>query len=406
MFLFEQMFNTALNGISTAGLMSTILTVAYGILLASLLFSAYEAWTRGGDVRALGVAAVKYLALGLLFGNGGAIYDSIFRSVVGAFDQMAHTMAGVGPTDVFGAWLTEIRNTTLNSTTLLNIITGAFSGMLSALLLLIAMILYPVAYTIFAVLYSLFGTILYVVGPLVLALMPSMGLGSLARRYAVNFFVFSAWGLLYGIFCRLALALNINSMAAITGAGSFAGALAGATAEVLLAAASILFSVCILLIPFLAKRIVEGDLGSAMLTVLGSAAALAQSAAAFAAGPGDGFGRASTAMGAAEGGGGSAAAGSSGAPPAAPSVSTADSNAGSPSTASVGGSTGQAPSGPRGSGDRGMGNWRPVNLPHAVGWLAGAAAAIGVHGGQRAVNAGRSLVARASGTRSGNSESD
>ena len=77
MFLFEQMFNTALSGISTAGLMSTIFTVAYGILLASLLFSTYEAWTRGGDVRALGVSALKYLALGLLFANGGAVYDSV-----------------------------------------------------------------------------------------------------------------------------------------------------------------------------------------------------------------------------------------------------------------------------------------------------------------------------------------
>ena len=33
MFYYEQMFNTALNGIMSAGLMSTILTVAYGILL-------------------------------------------------------------------------------------------------------------------------------------------------------------------------------------------------------------------------------------------------------------------------------------------------------------------------------------------------------------------------------------
>ena len=62
-----------------------------------------------------------------------------------------------------------------------------------------------------------------------------------------------------------------DSMTAINSAGSFAGALTGASAEVLLAAASILFSVCILLIPFLAKRIVEGDLGSASLLVLVSA---------------------------------------------------------------------------------------------------------------------------------------
>ena len=53
------------------------------------------------------------------------------------------------------------------------------------------------------------------------------GLGCLARRYAVNLCIFATWGLIYGIFCRLAIALNIDSMAAITGAGNFAGAFKG-----------------------------------------------------------------------------------------------------------------------------------------------------------------------------------
>ena len=74
MFLYEQMLNNALNGITGAGLMSTVLTVAYGILLASLLFSAYEAWVRGGDTRSLGIAAVKYLALGLLFAGAELLF--------------------------------------------------------------------------------------------------------------------------------------------------------------------------------------------------------------------------------------------------------------------------------------------------------------------------------------------
>lgn len=412
MFLYEQMLSNALNGITAAGLMSTILTVAYGILLASLLFSAYEAWVRGGDTRALGIAAVKYLALGLLFINGGAVYDSIFRSILQAFSQMSQAMAGVGPTDVFAAWKTELVNAGSSWSTFLNLASGVLAGIFSAALLLIAMVLYPVAYAVFAVLYALYGTILYVTGPLVLSLMPSLGLGTLARRYAVNLVIFGAWGLIYGIFCRVAIALNINSMAAITGAGNFGGILMGATAEVLLAAASVLFSVCILLIPFLAKRIVEGDLGSTMLTVLGAAAALAQSAVAFAAGPGDGFGRTSSAMGGGEGGGGRAAAGasSSSAPPSGPAPSSAGTSTASPNTATVAGGGGQAPSGPSPSrpsagGGRGMGQFRPVNLPHAVGWLAGAAAAIGVHGGQRAFSAGRTLVSRASAARAGNSES-
>ncbi|MFN9297758.1 MAG: hypothetical protein ACK6DZ_08585, partial [Acidobacteriota bacterium] len=154
MFLFEQMFNTALNGINSAGLMSSILTVAYGILLASLLFSAYEAWVRGGDVRALGVSAAKYLALGLLFLNGGAVYDSVVRALLGAFNQIAHTMAGAGPNDVFTNWKNELV-AAASSGTFLNVITGSIAGLLSAILLVVAMILYPVAYAIFSILYAL-----------------------------------------------------------------------------------------------------------------------------------------------------------------------------------------------------------------------------------------------------------
>ena len=150
MFYYEQMFNTALNGIMTAGLMSTILTVAYGILLASLLFSAYEAWTRGGDVRALGISGVKYLALGALFMNDGAVYERVFRDVLGVFNQISHTMAGAGPSDVFNAWRNDLFAYGSTTGTFLNLVTLGAPAILSALLLLIAMIVYPVAYALFA----------------------------------------------------------------------------------------------------------------------------------------------------------------------------------------------------------------------------------------------------------------
>jgi len=387
MFYYEQMFNTALSGIMSAGLMSSVLTVAYGILLASLLFSAYEAWTKGGDVRALGVAGVKYLALGALFMNDGAVYERVFRDVLGAFNQISHTMAGAGPTDVFKGWANDIYVQGNLSTTFLNLVTGSIPGLLSALLLLIAMIVYPVAYALFAVFYSLYGTILFVTGPLVLALMPSFGLGSLARRYAINVMIFGAWGLIYGIFCRLAIAINVNSMAALTSANSFAGVLAGASQEILLAVASILFSVCILLIPVLAKRIVEGDLGGSMLTVLGAATTMAQSLMSVAAGASGGMQGAAAGAGggAPAGSGGGVAAASSNTAPAGPSA--AGGGAGSSATSS--GS--RSPRGPSGSG-RGPGDYRPPNIPHAAGWLGGAVAAVAMRGGQSAVAAGRKML--------------
>jgi len=386
MFLFEQVFNTALSGI--APLMSTITTVAFGILLASLLFSVYEAWVRGSDTRALGVAGIKYLAIGLLLANNGAFYDTAFKAVLDAFNQMAHAMAGAGPTDVFRAWFGELRNGLTSLPTVLNVITGVQAGLLSFLLLLVAATLFPVAYSIFTILYCLFGTILYTTGPLILALFPTQGLGTIAKRYAVNVVVFAGWGLLYGIFCRLVIAINLNSMAAITGAGNIMGLMTAATSEVLLAIVSILFSVCILLIPFLAKRIVEGDLGSSMLAVLGTAAAVTQSLAALAAGSSDGFGRTASSLGGGGGGGGkgTAALGTSGSGGIAPSGPEAESvSAGS----SGGGSNGsRSPSGPSGGGR----STRPGSIPHAIGWLSGAVAALAVQGGRRAFQAGSGLV--------------
>ena len=262
---------------------------------------------------------------------------------------------------------------------------------------MVAMVVYPVAYLVFAVLYSLFGTILYVTGPLVLALLPALGVGTIARRYVINVVIFASWGLIYGIFCRLLMALNINSMAAITSAGSFAGALTSASAEVLLAVASILFSVCILLIPMLAKRIVEGDVGSSMLTVLGTAAALGHAMMSLAAGPGDGYGAMSSGGGGGGGGKGAADGGGGGSSNTAPSGPSGEGGAGESSVgsggggSSGGGSGSHAPSGPSGGG-RGMGNYRPPNIPHAVGWMAGAAAALGVQGGKQVAQAGKNLA--------------
>jgi hypothetical protein len=384
MFYYEQMFNTALNGIMTAGLMSTILTVAYGILLASLLFSAYEAWTRGGDVRALGVSGVKYLALGALFMNDGAVYERVFRDVLAVFNQMSHTMAGAGPTDVFRSWLSDIYVQGNTSTTFFNLVMGSIPGLLSGLLLLIAMIVYPVSYALFSVFYSLYGTILFVTGPLVLALMPSFGLGSLAKRYAINVMIFGSWGLIYGIFCRLAIAINVHSMAALTSANSFAGALAGASQEVLLAVASVLFSVCILLIPVLAKRIVEGDVGGSMLAVLGTATAMAQSLMSAAAGLGSGAG---SMQGASAGGGG----GTGGPAPGAAAASSNAAPTGPPTNTGASGGS-RSPKGPSGS-RSGPGSYRAPNVPHAVGWVGGAAAALAVQGAQSAVAAGRRMLA-------------
>ena len=60
-FYFEQLLRTGLNGIDQQGITAAVLQIAGVILILSLLWAVYEAYSNGGDVRLLGVAAVKYL---------------------------------------------------------------------------------------------------------------------------------------------------------------------------------------------------------------------------------------------------------------------------------------------------------------------------------------------------------
>src|SRR5690242_12930734 len=105
MFYFEQLLQTALSGIDSTTIMATVLQVAGTILLLSFLYSVYQAFAGGGDVRFLAVSSVQYLLLGLIF----ASYGSIFRAIVGMFHSVAdfiYNSTGVG--DLFSSWMGEL----------------------------------------------------------------------------------------------------------------------------------------------------------------------------------------------------------------------------------------------------------------------------------------------------------
>ena len=289
-FYFEQMFRTALTGINGTSVMPTIIQIAGAILLATLLFNVYEAFARGGDIRTLAVGAVKYLILGLIFLN----YARIFVGVNTAFNQVAEFISAVGPggIDVFDAWRRDIAAQFQNLNTwqsFWSLAVGTLTAILSLVLLLIGFVAYAITYAIFCVLYSLYGSILYVFGPLVLALYPALSTTPLARTYLTNLIIFHAWGLTYAVLGCLMSAINMGSVNQVLTAGDAAGFFAGASQTLLLALTSILLALCIGLIPFLARRIVQGDIGSTMLAIAAVAATAAGVAAKAAAGSLGGF---------------------------------------------------------------------------------------------------------------------
>jgi hypothetical protein len=272
-FYFEQVLQTALNGIDQ-NVTGPVLQIAGVILILSLLYAVYEASSNGGDVRALGVAGIKYLVLGLVFLN----YQSAFRSVNGMFNSVAdfiYNTNGIG--DVIQNWLNSVSayigQQGLSS--FWTLVTGAISGLLDVLLILVGLIILPVSYTLFTLAYAMYGSILYVVGPFVLALWPSRFMGQLSRTYFVNLMIFQSWGLLYAILQVLITALQMNSINNVLNGNGVLNAFVGSSQMVILGAVSVLFSIAIALIPFIASRIVRGEVGNTVFAV----AALANRAA-------------------------------------------------------------------------------------------------------------------------------
>jgi hypothetical protein len=264
-FYFEQVLQTALRGIDE-NVTGPVLQVAGVILILSLLYAVYEAYSNGGDVRALGIAGIKYLILGLVFLN----YQQAFRSVNSMFNTVAdfiYNTNGIG--DVIQNWLNSVSAylSQQGLSSFWTLVTGAISGLLDVLLILIGLIILPVSYTLFTLAYALYGSILYLVGPFVLALWPSRTMGQLSRTYFVNLMIFQSWGLLYAILQVLITALQMNTVNAVLGGNGVLNAFVGSGQMILLGAVSVLFSIAIALIPFLASRLVRGDVGTTVFAL-------------------------------------------------------------------------------------------------------------------------------------------
>jgi len=269
-FYFEQLLQNGLNGIDQQGITGAILQIAGVVLVLSLLWGVYEAYCNGGDVRVLGVTAVKYLVLGLIFLN----YQSAFRAVNSMFNGVADGIYKLsGGLDAVRSWLNSLSQAWNSNpswfSSLWNLVTGGASAIVAGLITLVGYLLLPVTYTLFTLFYALYGSILYVVGPFVLALMPSRALGQMGRSFFANMMIFQCWGLLYAILQALMSALQITNPMQFS--GSFLQAFVGSSQMIVMSVASVLISIMIALIPFIASRIVRGDIGSTLMTVISGA---------------------------------------------------------------------------------------------------------------------------------------
>jgi hypothetical protein len=324
-FYFEHLLNTALAAIDGTRVIPTITNMAFAILLIGFLVGLYQAALRGGDLQALAVTAIKYLVVAMILSN----WTTVFRDVNGSFTAVADFVSNSsGAGDMFMNWMTQLQQqaTTNPNLTFWDMITGDISGTITVGLLLIAYIVYALAIIIFCFFYTLYGTVLYVIGPLVMALIPVSGIGQLGKTYAVNLMIWNAWGILYSVFGALITAIHFNQVNNVLGNG-FLGFLQGVPDSAMLGLVSIFYALAIAMVPFIAKGIISGDVGSTAFALVRAAATAAGAALAavggFAAGAGAGAAATPAAAGASAGGGSSTMAMSSSMPPPTPATSMA-----------------------------------------------------------------------------------
>jgi hypothetical protein len=264
-FEFQTMLTSAVNGISRA-LLGTEQSVSYVLMTICLVLGIYEAYTRGGDLRSLAGTLLKYAVAAFLIGN----WTAFFSDAYSGFNQLASAIdSSYGGIDLAKDWMLQLDRLfqTSGYNAMFKAIPWTPSALITLLEIFLAYVIYPIAIQIFALIYTFWGTCLFAIGPFVIALAPSSLINSLTKYYALNLGIWNAWSIIYAVFGCLITAIHANDVNAILNGdlGSFGlGPTLGATGPLdggieTIGLISIMYAICILLIPMVAAFILRGQ---------------------------------------------------------------------------------------------------------------------------------------------------
>jgi hypothetical protein len=269
--LFERFLTQAVVGIDSTSITSGMQNVAYVVLLVGFLWQIYQSALHGGDVRGLGTNLIKYVVTALVVMNYGTIFTTVNQGFVNGGNWISNASGSV---NLFENWKNDISTqfSQIGFQNLWGLITGSVSGVIDGILILVAYILYPVVIVIFGFFYIFYGSVLYIFGPIVIALLPLGATNRIAKSYIENVFIWNSWPILYGGFGALLSAVQMGQVGQMLSQNSFLGGLGNLEGSFLIGIASIIYSLAIAVIPFIAKRIVSGDVGATAVALVGAAA--------------------------------------------------------------------------------------------------------------------------------------
>jgi len=307
--LFERFLTQAVAGIDSTSITSGMQTVAYVVLLVGFLWQVYQSALHGGDVRGLGMNLIKYIVTAVVVMNYGTVFITINQGFVNAGNWIGNASGGLS---LFDNWKNDLQTeySQAGVQQLWGLITGSMAGLIDGLLIIVAYLLYPIVIVLFGFFYIFYGSALYIFGPIVIALLPLVGANRIAKSYIENVFIWNAWPILYAGFGALLSAVQMGQVGQMLSQNDFLGGLGNLEGSFLIGIASIIYSLAIAVIPFIAKRIVSGDVGASAVALVGAAATIVTAGVAAGEGAAAGFaaGGASSAQGSGAGSSASTAA--------------------------------------------------------------------------------------------------
>jgi hypothetical protein len=269
--LFERFLTQAVAGIDSTSITSGMQNAAYVVLLVGFLWQVYQSALHGGDVRGLGTNLIKYVVTALVVMNYGTIFTTVNQGFVNAGNWVSNAS---GAYNLFENWKNDLQTqySQAGVQQLWGLITGSMAGLIDGLLIIVAYLLYPIVIVVFGFFYIFYGSVLYIFGPIVIALLPLGGANRIAKSYIENVFIWNSWPILYGGFGALLSAVQMGQVGQMLSQNSFLGGLGNLEGSFLIGIASIIYSLAIAVIPFIAKRIVSGDVGATAVALVGAAA--------------------------------------------------------------------------------------------------------------------------------------
>src|ERR1017187_110239 len=301
-FFFTSTWAQAQGGLS--GLIPVLQTISYSILAITLLLGVYESFLSGGSVRQLGVTFLKFGVAAALIGN----WNAFMTDVVNVGTTFATSFLGAN-SDLLKQWVTDM-NVQITGTSLTSLLTNgvaaAAMATVMAAIIMLAAIMFLLCMKLLTLCFVFWGGVLYCMGPILVALGPSGMVSDITKKYCRSLAEWAMWPALYAMFCTLMVAIGMGNVSAVLGQSNGLPAGIGDPAtnnSITLVLTSLLYGICIIIIPFIAHYVIGGSFAG----VAAGVAAAAKAGAAIVSG-----GAGGAAMGAGGAAGGSGVGGSVG----------------------------------------------------------------------------------------------